>query len=197
MIDPKRSLAARNLRQALEAANFELESMSGRVPQRIVKGHPVHTAWEEFRLTYPGGRLPRNIHILCIKLQRLSLKKDEEAFEVAEDLDGVLAKYSGGEDGREGDGPIEPRGFRWKGVEHTEIEPKPDRLIKAMYGHTRRPVVEIVREVWEDDVTDDDETDHFASLKSTMSKANAFLLNAGIPWCLSKRDKFIVCKPEE
>lgn len=194
MFDHKQVTAARNFQQALSESCFYLESMSGRKPKRIVKGHPVHTAWEQFRLTFPGGVLPRGLNRLCLRLQRLSIAGSEEAFEVAEELDGKLARYAGEEHFPAIDGPIEPRGFRWKGIEY-DLEPRQDKLLKVMWGKKFRKAAEVIDEVWDNDYNG--KTDPFKSLNATISKVNAVLFKAGVPWCLSKQGDYIVCKPEE
>jgi hypothetical protein len=156
--------------------NYLLTSLMNQVPEPVIAGTAVHTAWHSFRKTFPHGHVPSSLNKVWRRFERLTIANDRAAYEAAEELNELLANYSGSEFNEKIDGPLEPRGLRWDGKEYKELSAK-DFVT----------VAEVEEKLW-----DHDSDPRERALPSVINKLKAFLLEAGVPWFYGKQGNKIV-----
>lgn len=193
MIDYQQMLTARKLARELSEGNLIVDFSTQCDFDPIEKGSSVYNAVVEFKQTFVGKRLPHPFDKLFKRIQRLSIAQLPEACEAADDLIAELQRYACQEFTEPIDGPVEPHGFRWKGISYV-LQPKQDKLLKAMWGKDYCLTIDVVEAVWGD--YDPAKFDPSEALYSIISKVNTVLLEAKVPWCLSKRGDCILVKDE-
>ena len=175
--------------RSLHANGYVVDSCGEALPPAIRPGNPVRAAIKQLRTNYPQCELPVSGRRVWKRVVRLSRRRDNGVYEAVDDflcwLNRELDDIEDTNESDEAPDGLIKLGFQLKWANRViDLQPQIWRLLELIWNETCVEQGELEERLWWDTVAQ-------GTVTKAVSRANAALRSAGVPWSLHLKNGFL------